>query len=134
MCACARMCVRAIVHVCRQGRRSVLKSGRGPLEGNVKLPLAGGRCWGCGSVVSPPTGSEPSTSSTNNRGNDRRKRVEKRAIADRKRVLRFLGKKVGGAQLVIRRPRTWPSSLIRREAGQHGQVASDVISDKSRSF
>ena len=28
----------------------------------------------------------------------------------------------------------WPSSLIHREAGQHGQFANDVISDKSRSF
>ena len=28
----------------------------------------------------------------------------------------------------------WPSSLIHREAGQHGQVANGVISDKSRSF
>ena len=28
----------------------------------------------------------------------------------------------------------WPSSLIHREAGQQGQVANDVISDKSRSF
>ena len=35
-------------------------------------------------------------------------------------------------QLVVRRPGMWPSSLIHREAGQHGQVANDVISDKSR--
>ena len=28
----------------------------------------------------------------------------------------------------------WPSSLIHREAGQHGPVANDVISDKSCSF
>ena len=37
-------------------------------------------------------------------------------------------------QLVVRRPGMWPSSLIHREAGQHGQVADDIISDKSRSF
>ena len=37
-------------------------------------------------------------------------------------------------QLVVRRPGKWPSSLIHREAGQHGQVANDVISDKARSF
>ena len=28
----------------------------------------------------------------------------------------------------------WPPSLIHRETGQHDQVASDIISDKSRSF
>ena len=37
-------------------------------------------------------------------------------------------------QLVVRRPGMWPSSLIHREAGQHGRVANDVIGDKSRSF
>ena len=33
-------------------------------------------------------------------------------------------------QLVVRRPGMWPSSLIRREAGQ---VANDVTGDKSYS-
>ena len=37
-------------------------------------------------------------------------------------------------QLVVRRSGMLSSSLIHREAGQHGQVANDVISDKSRSF
>ena len=37
-------------------------------------------------------------------------------------------------QLIVRCPGMWPSSLIHREAGQHGQVANDVISDKSCSF
>ena len=32
-------------------------------------------------------------------------------------------------QLAARRPGMWPSSLIHREAGQHGKVANDVISD-----
>ena len=41
-----------------QGRRSVVKSGGGLLEGNVvKLLQAARHCWGLGGVVSPPTGS-----------------------------------------------------------------------------
>ena len=37
-------------------------------------------------------------------------------------------------QLVVRRPGMWPSSLMHREAGQHGQVINNIISDKPHSF
>ena len=53
------------------------------MEGNVKLPLAAGRCGGLGGVVSPPAESgakplEPSAFLTKNSRTERLKRVERR--------------------------------------------------------
>ena len=59
----------------------------GPLEGNVKMPQAAGRCrvpGGNKPFISPPTGSETRDSSTfptKNSSNERRKRVERRTTA-----------------------------------------------------
>ena len=51
------------------------------------------RCWGFGGGVSTLGAKHVFNI---NSSNERRKRVERRTIADRKWVLRFLGKKVGG--------------------------------------